>query len=186
MKRIRVLAVCALVAGSGCASARGPGVPVPAAPAPSGGTLVMPATDEPGAAVLLAAYLLGRGWTVRLADATLVEARRGDERVTLEPLLDPAGLDRLVISRSWPPATPADPGPLAEFALELNEILNVGQFRAASEGLVFQASLPFLDALEPLLLDAFLAYTGEVKEAVLRVQGDRELLAPVESGSGSR
>lgn len=183
-----MLAVCALVAGSGCASARGPGVPVPAtpAPAPSGGTLAMPATDEPGAAVLLAAYLLGRGWTVRLADATLVEARRGDERVTLEPLLDPAGLDRLVISRSWPPAATADPGPLAEFALELNEILNVGQFRAGSEGLVFQASLPFLDALEPLLLDAFLAYTAEVKEAVLRVQGDRVLLAPVESGSGSR
>jgi hypothetical protein len=182
MNRLRVLAVCVLVGNSGCASPRGT---VPPGPAPPAGVLVMP-TDEPGAAVLLAAYLLGRGWTVRLADATLVEARRGDEMVHLEPLLDPAGLDRLVISRTWPPAAPADDARLAHFALELNETLNVGQFRVESGGLVFQASLPFLDALEPRLLDAFLAYTGEVKEAVLRVQGGRALLAPVESGSASR
>jgi hypothetical protein len=53
-------------------------------------------------------------------------------------------------------------------------------------GLVLQSSLPFLDALEPRLLDAFLAYTAEVRLAVLQVQGERRILAPVEGAGASR
>jgi hypothetical protein len=159
---------------AGCAAPR----------APAG--LEMPAPDEAYAANLLAAYLLGQGWTVRLADEALVEAYRGEERIALEPVLDPVGLDRILLSRVWPRDQQASDKDLHAFALELNEVLNVGQFRADTAGLEFQASLPFLDVLEPRLLDAFLAFTAEVRFAVRQVEGERHLLAPVEDGGASR
>lgn len=146
----------------------------------------MPAPDEARAASLLAGYLLARGWTVRLAGESQVEARRDGEQLALEPVLDAAGLDRVIVTRRWAVAAGAAPAALEALALELNERLNVGQFRAAPDALEFQASLAFLDTLEPRLLDAFLAYTAEVGLAVRRVEGDRGLLAPVESGPGSR
>jgi len=173
MGRVCLLLTMLLVAATGCAVQR----------APTG--LAMPAPDEARAASVLAGYLLAQGWTVRLADA-LVEASRGDERLQLEPQLDPLGLDRIVISRSWPRDPQADDAALRAFALELNETLNVGQFRAGPAGLVLQSSLPFLEVLEPRLLDAFLAYTAEVRLAVLQVQGERRILAPVEDAGASR
>jgi hypothetical protein len=176
MSRSFFLATVLACAVTGCAT--------PPPPAPAG--LAMPAQDEAGAAGLLAGYLLARGWTVRLADAVTVEASRGDEQLRLEPQLDPVALDRLVVARTWPRDPRADDAALRAFALELNEALNVGQFRADAGGLVFQSSLPFLEELEPRLLEAFLAYTAEVRLAVLQVQGDRELLAPVEAGVASR
>jgi hypothetical protein len=174
MGRSFILATLLLCAVTGCATP----------PAPAG--LAMSAQDEAGAAGLLAGYLLARGWTVRLADAVTVEASRGDERLRLEPELDPVALDRIVVARTWPRDPRADDAALRAFALELNEALNVGQFRADGAGLVFQSSLPFLEELEPRLLEAFLAYTAEVRLAVLQVQGDRQLLAPVEAGVASR
>ena len=148
--------------------------------------LEMPAPDEPRAASLLAGYLLGRGWTVKLADATLVLAERGPERLQLEPLLDAGGLDRIIVWRSWPVAPEADPAALQAFALELNATLNVGQFQAVPGELRFQSSLSFLDAVDPALLDAFLEFTGQVRLAVEQVQDGRVLLAPVEAGPASR
>ena len=174
MGRVFILVALLACAVTGCATPR----------APAG--LAMPASDEAGAAGLLAGYLLARGWTVRLADAVTVEASRGDELLRLEPQLEPAALDRIVLSRTWPRDPRADEAALRAFALELNEALNVGQFRADAAGLVFQSSLPFLDELEPRLLEAFLDYTAEVRLAVLQVQGDRQLLAPVEAGVASR
>ena len=174
MGRVCLLLTVLLVAATGCAAPR----------APAG--LAMPAPDEARAASVLAGYLLAQGWTVRLAAESLVEATRGDERLQLEPQLDPLGLDRLVISRSWPRDPQADDAALRAFALELNEALNVGQFRAEPAGLVLQSSLPFLEALEPRLLDAFLAYTAEVRLAVLQVQGERRMIAPVEGVGASR
>lgn len=156
-----------------------------ATPRPSGG-LAMPAPHEAQAASLLAAYLLGRGWTVRLAEDTLVEASRDGERLWLAPLLDAEGMDRVVVSRGWPRAGTADDERLQAFALELNEVLNVGQFRADERGLVFQDSLPFLGTLDPRLLDAFLEHGATVRLAVLRVQGERRLLAPLEGEGTSR
>jgi len=156
-----------------------------AAPRPSVG-LAMPAPHEARAANLLAGYLLGRGWTVRLAEDTLVEASRGGERLWLVPLLDTQGMDRVVVSRGWPRAEGADRDGVAAFALELNEALNVGQFRADDRGLVFQASLPFIGTLDPRLLDAFLDYSADVRLAVLRVQAGRRLLAPLEGEEASR
>ena len=147
--------------------------------------LAMPAPDEARAASLLAGYLLGRGWTVAL-DGTLVEAQRGAERLQLEPLLDAYGLDRLIVWRSWPAAPGADPAALQAFALELNATLNVGWFEAAATELRFQSSLPFLESLDPRLLDAYLDYTATVRLAVLRVQGERLLLAAVEDPPASR
>lgn len=176
MGRNSILATVLACVVTGCAT--------PPSPAPAG--LAMPAQDEAGAAGLLAGYLLARGWTVRLADAVTVEASRGDELLRLEPQLDPVALDRIVLSRSWPRDPRAGDAALRAFALELNEALNVGQFRADDAGLVFQSSLPFLEALEPRLLEAFLAWTAEVRLAVLQVQGDRQLLAPVEDASASR
>ena len=163
-----------LAAAPGCATQR-----------PATG-LSMPAADEAGAASLLAGYMLARGWTVRLATETRVEAVRDGERLSLEPLLDPAGLDRLIVARTWPVDPHAAADALGEFAAELNGMLNVGQFQAGAEGLVLQSALPFLDELEPRLLEAFLAFTAEVRLAVLRVQGERRLLAPVEGDEPSR
>jgi hypothetical protein len=174
MGRVSVLLTLLLVAAAGCATQR----------APAG--LAMPASDEAGAAGLLAGYLLAYGWTVRLAGEGVVEAHRGDEQLRLEPVLDPLGLDRIILSRTWPRDPLADIEELQSFALELNETLNVGQFRADSTGLVLQSSLPFLVELEPRLLDAFLEFTSEVRFAVQQVQGERRLLAPVESGAASR
>ena len=174
MRNSRILLLCAALAAAGCAT-----------PAPPAG-LAMPAPDEARAASLLAGYLLATGWTVRLADEALVAASRGDEVIRLEPVLDAEGLDRVIVSRSWRRAEDATDDALQAFALELNEALNVGQFRAADEGLVLQASLPFLENLAPLLLDAFLVYMAEVRFAVLQVQGERRLLAPVEGAAASR
>lgn len=166
--------VTLLVATTGCAGPR------------ASAGLEMPAQDEAGAASLLAGYLLGQGWSVRLADGAAVEAARGDETLRLEPQLDPRALDRIVLSRTWSRAPGVDDDALHAFALELNDALNVGLFRAAPAGLVFQSWLPFLEAVEPRLLNAYLEYTAEVRLAVLRVQGDRRLLAPVEDGESSR
>lgn len=146
----------------------------------------MPAPHEAQAANLLAGYLLARGWTVNVSGETLVTAERGPERVQLEPLLDPAGLDRVVAWRSWPAAPGAAPAALEAFALELNATLNVGQFEAAPGELRLLSSLAFLDVLEPQLLDAFLEFTAQVRLAVERVQGERQLLAPVEGEVPSR
>lgn len=172
-RRLRLL-LLTLVLFAGCASPRPPA------------GLAMPAPDEAGAASLLAGYLLAQGWTVRLADATRVEATRGEEQLRLEPLLDAAGLDRIVVSRSWPRAPQVSDEDLHAFALELNDTLNVGQFRAEPTRLTCQVSLPFLEALEPRLLDAFLAYTADVRLAVLQVQAGRRLLEPVEGDGDSR
>lgn len=174
MAPVRIFLSLLLLVSAGCA-----------APRVSTG-LAMPAQDEASAAGVLAVYLLAQGWTVRLADAGLVEATRGEERVRLEPVLDPAGLDRVIVYRSWPRDPQADDAALGAFALELNEILNVGQFRADPAGLVLQSSLPFVDELEPRLLDAFLLHTADVRLAVLHVQGQRRLIAPVEQGGPSR
>ena len=174
MGPIRLLAVVFALCVAGCATP----------PVPTG--LVMPAPDEQGAASLLGSYLLARGWTVRLAEGARVEARREDEAITLEPVLDASGLDRVIVSRHWPRATGADEAALRALALELNEALNVGQFRATPNGLSLQSSLAFLDALDARLLDAYLEYTAEVEFAVRQVEGERILLAPVEGPSGSR
>jgi hypothetical protein len=174
MGRFPVLVALLSLAVAGCATPRPPA------------GLQMPAPDEAYAANLLAAYLLGQGWTVRLANEALVEAYRGEERLVLEPVLDAAGLDRILLSRAWPRDPQASDEALQAFALELNEVLNVGQFRVDSAGLEYQASLPFLEVLEPRLLDAFLAFTAEVRFAVQQVEGERRLLAPVEDGGDSR
>lgn len=174
MLRTCLLVTLLVAAATGCAG-----------PRPSAG-LEMPAPDEAHAASLLAGYLLGQGWSVQLADGTAVEAARGDETLRLEPQLDPRALDRIVLSRTWPRAEGTDDEALRDFALELNDALNVGLFRAAPAGLEFQSWLPFLEVLEPRLLDAYLDYTADVRLAVLRVQGDRRLLAPVEDDESSR
>jgi len=174
MGRVFVVVLLLLSFAPGCATQRPPA------------GLAMPAPDEARAASLLAGYLLAQGWTVRLADAALVEAAREGERLRLEPQLDPSGLDRIIVTRTWPRDPQADEAVLQSFALELNDALNVGQFRTDATGLVFQSSLPFLGELEPRLLDAFLAYSAAVRFAVLQVQGDRRLLAPVEDGETSR
>jgi hypothetical protein len=175
MPRARILIVLTLAvfASAGCA-----------APRPSAG-LLMPAPDEQGAGALLAGFLLGLGWTVTL-DGTRVTASRGDERLYLDPVLEAAGLDRVIVTRAWTPAPGASEAELAAFARELNEVLNVGQFLAEPRGLVFQASLPFLEELDPRLLVAFLDFTADVRLAVLQVQGERALLAPVEGEQASR
>lgn len=146
----------------------------------------MSAADEAHAASVLAGLLLGQGWTVRLEDETRVDAERRGERLNLEPILDPAGLDRILVTRRWARAPGASGEALRDFALELNETLNVGQFHAFGEDLAFQSSLPFIDSLDPRLLSAYLAFTADVRLAVLQVQGERELLVPVEGEQGSR
>ena len=146
----------------------------------------MPAPHEARAASLLAGYLLGRGWTVALAEDTVVVAARGPERLELQPLLDAGSLDRIIVWRSWPAAPGADPAALEALSLELNATLNVGQFQAADGELRFQSALPFLETLEPRLLDAYLEHTAQVRLAVLQVQGDRQLLAAVEGDPAPR
>jgi hypothetical protein len=174
MPPVRSLLLLACLGLTACAASR----------APQG--LVMPAPHEARAASLLAGYLLGRGWTVALAEDAVVVAARGPERIELQPLLDAAGLDRIIVWRSWPAAPGATPAMLEALALELNATLNVGLFQAAAGELRFQSSLPFLDALEPRLLDAYLEHTAQVRLAVLRVQGERQLLAPVEGDPAAR
>lgn len=146
----------------------------------------MSAADERAAASLLAGYLLASGWTVRLAGDGTVEASRDEQQLRLAALLDPDGVDRVLVTRSWPRAATGTGEGLAQLAVELNRDLNVGLFSATPETLDLEASLYFLDVLEPRLLEAFLAFTDEVLLAVLQVQGERTLLAPVEGGEGSR
>jgi hypothetical protein len=174
MAPVRIVLSLLLLVSAGCAAQR-----------PSSG-LAMPAQDEASAAGVLAVYLLAQGWTVRLAEPGLVEATRGEERVQLEPVLDPVGLDRVIVYRSWPRDPQVDDAALRAFAIELNDTLNVGQFRAEPGGLVLQSSLPFVEELDPRLLDAFLVHTADVRLAVSHVQGQRQLIAPVEHGGPSR
>lgn len=176
MVLLRILPVVMLFLLAACAA--------PPPPAPAG--LAMPAPHESRAASLLAGYLLAQGWTVRLVDETRVEASSGEQSLRLEPLLDATGIDRIVVTRTWPAAPQATEEALAAFALELNETLNVGHFRATPAGLALQSSLYFLEVLEPALLGAHLDFTATVRFAALQVQGERELLAPLEGESSSR
>ena len=173
---IRILPLALLSVFAGCVT--------PPPPAPAG--LSMPAPHEARAASLLAGYLLAQGWTVRLVDETRVEASSGGQSLRLEPLLDPVGVDRIVVTRTWPAALQVTSEALDAFALELNETLNVGHFRATAEGLALQSSLYFLEVLEPGLLQAYLDFTATVRLAALRVQGERALLLPLEGESASR
>lgn len=168
MRNATILLMVMILAVAGCATP--PRVPA---------GFSMPASDEIGAGATLAGFLLAQGWTVRL-DESRVEASMGHERLLLEPLLDAEGLDRIIVARTWPRADGVEDEALASFALELTEKLNVGQFFAAPAGLVLQASLPFLEELDPRLLNEFLAFTADVRIAVLQVQGEREFLATVE------
>ena len=148
--------------------------------------LQMPGTEAGQAATLLGAYLVARGYTVRLEGDAAVVARDEDGReFTLQVLLDPTGLDRLVLSRTFPVREGVDPGLVPDFASELNAALNVGVFSAYPPGILFQASLPFLDDLDPALLDAFIEFTAEVEFAVRQVEAGRGLLVEVEGGVGS-
>lgn len=174
MSPSRFLPLCMVLLTTACAT-----------PRPSA-TLEMPADDAAHAAQLLAGYLLAQGWTVNVSGEFVVAAQRGAERLWLRPLLDPYGMDRLVAWREWPAAAAVDEATLGQFAGELNAALNVGLFRAEPQGLVFQVSLHFIDALDPALLDAFVEHTGEVHGAVLRVQEARRLLRPVEDEQASR
>ena len=178
--RIPILTVSACVALSGC-------VNVAPQPQPSTPTMLeMPGTDGAQAAALLGAYLVARGYTVRLeGDAVVAVTDAGGSAFTLEALLDPVGLDRLVLSRTFPVKEGVDPGLVPAFASELNGALNVGVFSAYPPGILFQASLPFLDDLDPVLLDAFIEFTGEVEFAVRQVEAGRGLLVEVEGGVGS-
>jgi len=179
--RIPIVIVLACAALSGCVNVTPP-TPPPRTPT----LLQMPGTDDRQAASLLGAYLVARGYTVRLEGDAAVEATGADgSAFTLEVLLDPARLDRLVLSRSYPVKEGADPGVVAAFAAELNGALNVGVFSAYPPGILFQASLPFLDDLDPVLLDAFIQFTGEVELAVRQVEAGRGLLVEVERGGGS-
>ena len=148
--------------------------------------LEMPGTDVARAAALLGAYLVARGYTVRLEGEAVVAAPGADgPAFTLEVLLDPVGLDRLVLSRSYAVKEGVDPGLVPAFASELNGALNVGVFSAYPPGVLFQASLPFIDDLDPVLLDAFIEFTAEVETAVRQVEAGRGLLVEVEGGGGS-
>ena len=138
--RIPIVIVLAGAALSGCVNVTPP-TPPPRTPT----LLQMPGTDERQAASLLGAYLVARGYTVRLEGDAAVEAEGTDgSAFTLEILLDPARLDRLVLSRSYPVKEGVDPGLVPAFASELNGALNVGVFSAYPPGILFQASLPFL------------------------------------------
>jgi hypothetical protein len=77
---------------------------------------------------------------------------------------------------------------LQAFALELNEALNVGQFRAADERpRPASRHCRFSSNLDPRLLDAFLDVYGRgAFRRNLQVQGERRLLAPVEGAAASR
>jgi hypothetical protein len=172
------MTILAALSLAGCAAA-------PRAPeAPAG--LEMAGADEQGAATLLAAYLVARGYTVRLAGTAVVEAESADgDAFSLQVLLDPEGLDRLVLSRVYPAKEGADPGAVSAFAAELNSMLNVGVFSAYPPGIRFDSPLPFLDTLDPNLLEAFIAFTARVALAVRRVEAGRDLLVEVEGAGGS-
>lgn len=176
MRRIAITILAGLVL-AGCA----------AAPRPDTGPAVleMPGGDEGRATTLLAAYLAARGYAVRMADETVVEAEGADgDTFSLQVLLDPAGLDRLVLSRVYVAKEDADPGAVARFASELNSVLNVGVFSAYPPGIRFDSPLPFLDSLDPTLLEAFIAFTREVEFAVRQVEAGRGLLVEVEGSQG--
>jgi hypothetical protein len=174
MGSLRCFTVFALALGAGCAS-----VPPPAG-------LAMPAPDEAGAASRLGGYMMARGWTVQLAGDAAVDASRAGERLTLEPLLDPQGVDRILVTRHWLAAAEAGAEALEAFAGELNAELNVGLFAAGEDGLRLETSLYFLEVLDPRLFDAFLAFASDIELAVLQVQGERRLLALVEGGPAGR
>lgn len=173
------LAVLALSVVSGCAAV------APPEPAPAG--LDLRGTDEGRAATVLASYLVARGYTVRLAGDASVEATdAAGGTFLLEVLLDPAGLDRLVLGRRYAAREGADPAGIRALAGELNAALNVGVFSAYPPGILFQSHLPFVDVLDPGVLDAFVAFTRDVGLAVARVEAGRGLLVELEGPGTSR
>jgi hypothetical protein len=141
--------------------------------------------DAAAARAVLGAWLLGEGWTVRFDHADGLEAERGGEAIVLTPLLDDAGLDRLLLTRRYALAGGGASGVAEDFADELNRRLNVGQFSVQDGSLALLADLPFVDRVEGEVLAAFIAFTGEVREAVDIVEDGRGLLAPVEGAPGA-
>ena len=168
-----------------CSGLVGCATPPPEPTAPT--LLEMRGSDETQAATLLGAYLVARGYTVRLAGEASVEASDPEgSSFMIEVLLDPSGLDRLLISRHYVVREGIDPGRIGAFAAELNGLLNVGVFSAYPPGILYESALPFVDTVDPLVLDAFIEFTRDVEIAVRRVEAGRGLLVEVESVTGSR
>lgn len=160
-------------------------VPEPAVEAPA--VLDLSGTDESGAGVLLGSYLLARGYAVEpLAPGSLAATAPDGDAFSLQIQLDATGLDRLLLSRVYPVREGLDPGVVERFAGELNAMLNVGVFSAYPPGVRLLSPLPFVDTLEPGLLDAFIAFTGEVSAAVERVEDGRPILSTLEAPGASR
>lgn len=179
MKKPLVFWICMMLVGCATQAPR-PG----AAPPP---VLDFSGTDESGAAVLLGSYFLARGYTVEpLAPGSLRATSADGDVFFVEVQLEPAGLDRLLLSRVYPAREGVDPGVVERLAAELNAMLNVGVFSVYPPGVRLLSPLPFVDTLAPEVLEAFIAFTGDVAFAVERVEDGRQILVPLEAPETTR
>lgn len=167
----RLSHIVVVVFAAGCAT------PPPAqAPASVSGVLDLSGFSDEGAVEPLARFLLGHGYRVRVAGPLNVEVGTETMQASISPVLQPEGLDRLVVTRRFPAQPGVSSATLSAFAVELNENLNVGVFVADAGALVFQSHATFYEVISEAEIGAFLAWTGQVELALARVEGDRTLL----------
>lgn len=145
--------------------------------APSG-VLDLSGVSDEAAVPVLAEFLLARGYRVRLVDELTFEAGTDTVTARCSPVLQPAGLDRLVMTRRFPARPDVRPAQLEAFAAELNASLNVGVFVAETGTVLFQSHMTFMDFVSEAEIGAFLAWTGQVELAMSRVEAGRGLLVP--------
>ena len=154
-------------AAAGCATA--PPVTAPDA-------LNLSGYSDEAAAGPLARFLLDRGYRVRIAGPMTVEAGTDSLSAVFSPVLQDGGLDRLVATRRFAAQPGVSAADLEAFAGQLNASLNGGVFVADSGELLYQTHATFLDTITEAEIGAFLAWMGQVEQAIVRVEDGRDLL----------
>lgn len=157
----RLLVIFVALALAGCASVQGR----------DAGREVS-GSDDRAAADSIRELLATAGVAVEQAsDGVSVFVYRRGMATLLTPIVQTAGLDRIVSTRRYAPAPGHSDEDLAALALALNDTLNVGVFSVEGGALVFQSQMTFLDRVDSQELVAFLGWLDAAELAMARVDG---------------
>lgn len=110
------------------------------------------------------------------SDGASVFVYRRGMTTLLAPIVQADGMDRVVSTRRYAPASGRSDKELVDLARRLNETLNVGVFSVEEGALVFQSQMTFIDRLNSGELVAFLGWLDAAELAIVRVDGSGHTL----------
>lgn len=159
-QRLATLAACCLM--SACATM----------PAPER-ALVLDGDDDAAGARALEAFLRDAGQPVEASsDGLGVFVYKRGMATLLSPVLQNEGLDRIVATRIYGPASGRGDTDLMVLAAALNQQLNVGVFAVDQGALVFQSHATFMNRLTESEVLAFVTWLDQAELAIARVDAE--------------